>query len=145
MTYREYLDIASRQAEDIKPNEKGYPVGKLVTDYLWYVACEVDVAELHNYETGKNYSIRFPYNNDTAITMKLYRILSEAGSKTAVLVFETGTLPASFNYLRHQTVQIVREYYTGCRVPISALRVVNGQSGVYVLQGSKIVFKKVTV
>jgi hypothetical protein len=75
--------------------------------------------------------------------MKLYRILSEAGSKTAVLVFETGTLPSSFNYLRHQTVQIVREYYTGCRIPITALRVVNGQPGVYVLQGSKIIFKKV--
>ena len=41
------------------------------------------------------------------------------------------------------SIQIVREYYTGCRIPISALRVVNGQAGVYVLRGSKIVFKKV--
>ncbi len=143
MSYREYLDLASRSAEDLDVSENGYPVGKIVTDYLWYVACEIDISELHNYETGKNYSIRFPYNNDTAITMNLYRILSEAGADTAVLVFETGTLPANFNYLRHQTVQIVREYYTGCRIPISALRVVNGDAGVYVLQGSKIVFKKV--
>lgn len=143
MTYREYLDLASRPAENVNPGVNGYPVGKIVTDYLWYVACEVDVAELHNYETGKNYTIQFPYNNDTAITMKLYRILSEAGSNTAVLVFETGTLPSDFNFLRHQTVQIVREYYTGCRIPISALRVVNGQPGVYVLRGSKVEFKKV--
>lgn len=143
ISYREYLELASRPPEDIKASENGYPVGKIVTDYLWYVACEVNVSELHNYETGKNYSIKFPYNNDTAITMKLYRILSEAGSDTAVLVFETGTLPSDFNYLRHQTVQIVREYYTGCRVPISALRVVNGQAGVYVLRGSKVVFKRV--
>ncbi len=143
MSYREYLELASRPAEDLSVSESGYPVGKIVTDYLWYVACEIDVSELHNYETGKNYSIKFPYNNDIAITMKLYRILSEAGSDTAVLVFETGTLPANFNYLRHQTVQIVREYYTGCRIPISALRVINGQAGVYVLRGSKIVFKKV--
>ena len=143
MSYREYLELASRPAEDLSVSENGYPVGKIVTDYLWYVACEIDVSELHNYETGKDYSIKFPYNNDIAITMKLYRILSEAGSDTAVLVFETGTLPANFNYLRHQTVQIVREYYTGCRIPISALRVVNGHAGVYVLRGSKIVFKKV--
>lgn len=143
ISYREYLDLASRPAEDLSVSENGYPVGKIVTDYLWYVACEVNISELHNYETGKNYSIKFPYNNDVAITMKLYRILSEAGSDTAVLIFETGTLPLNFNYLRHQTVQIVREYYTGCRIPISALRVVNGQAGVYVLRGSKIVFKKV--
>ncbi len=143
MTYREYLELVSKPAEELTPGENGYPVGKIVTDYLWYVTCEIDISELHNYETGKSYSIKFPYNNDTAITMKLYRILSEAGSNSAILVFETGTLPANFNYLRHQTVQIVSEYYTGCRVPISALRVVNGEAGVYVLQGSKVVFKKV--
>ncbi len=143
MTYREYLDLVSKPAEELAPGENGYPVGKIVTDYLWYVTCEIDISELHNYETGRSYSIKFPYNNDTAITMKLYRILSEAGSSSAILIFETGTLPANFNYLRHQTVQIVSEYYTGCRVPISALRVVNGEAGVYVLQGSKVVFKKV--
>ncbi len=139
----DYLTLVSRPAEDLSVSDKGYPVGKIVTDYLWYVTCEIDVSELHNYETDKTYSIKFPYNNDTTITMKLYRILSEAGSDKVVLVFETGTLPANFNYLRHQTVQIVREYYTGCRIPISALRVENGQPGVYVLKGSKIVFKRI--
>ncbi len=143
MSYREYLKIASMPAEELTVTEKGYPVGKIVTDYLWYVACEIDISELHNYESGKTYSIKFPYNNDTAITMKLYRILSEAGSDTAVLIFETGVLPSDFNYLRRQTVQIVREYYTGCRVPVSAVRVVGGAPGVYVLQGSKVVFKKI--
>ncbi len=143
MTYSEFRTLTSRPAEDLSVSANGHPVGKIVTDHLWYVTCEIDISELHNYETDKDYSIKFPYNNDTAITMKLYRILSEVGSDTAVLIFETGTLPANFNYLRHQTVQIVREYYTGCRAPISALRVVNGQAGVYVLQGSKVVFKKV--
>ena len=143
MSYSEYLTLVSRPAEDLNVSDKGYPVGKIVTDHLWYVACEIDIDDLHNYETDKDYSIKFPYNNDTAITMTLYHILSEVGSDTAVLIFETGTLPANFNYLRHQTVQIVSEYYTGCRIPISALRVVNGQAGVYVLHGSKIVFKRI--
>ncbi len=143
LSYREYLEMASKPAEELAPGSEGYPVGKLVTDYLWYVACEIDVSELHNYESGKSYSIKFPYNNDTSLTMKLYRILSEAGSDTAVLVFETGVLPARFNYLRHQTVQIVKESYTGCRVPVSAVRVVDGTPGVYILRGSKVIFKKI--
>lgn len=144
LTYGEYLALVSAPAEDLSATDNGYPVGKIVTDYLWYVACEIDISELHNYETGRKYNVKFPYNNDTSISMSLYRILSEAGSDTAVLVFETGMLPSNFNYLRHQTVQIVKEVYTGCRVPVSAVRVVNGNSGVYVLQGSKVVFKRIS-
>jgi hypothetical protein len=60
-----------------------------------------------------------------------------------VLIFRTGVLPENFSYLRHQTVQIVKESYTGYRVPVSAVRVVNGRAGVYILQGSKIVFKRI--
>lgn len=142
MSYNEYLDLASRSAED-GDAANGYAIGKLVTDYMWYIACEIDLSELHNYETGKNYSIKFPYNNDTTLTTTLYRILSEAGSKTAVLIFRTGILPENFNYLRHQTVQIVKESYTGYRVPISSVRVINGKAGVYILQGSKVVFKRI--
>lgn len=144
LTYGEYLSLVSTPAEDLSATDKGYPVGKIVTDYLWYIACEIDISELHNYETGKTYNVKFPYNNDTSISMSLYRILSEAGSDTAVLVFQTGMLPSNFNYLRHQTVQIVKEVYTGCRVPVSAVRVANGIPGVYVMQGSKAVFKRIS-
>lgn len=143
MTYQEYLSAASAPAESYTMTINGYPIGKIVTDYLWYIACEVDISELHNYESGKTYSIKFPYNNDTSLTVELYRILSEAGSKTAVLIFETGNLPTNFSYLRHQTVQIVKESYTGYRIPVSAMRVENGKAGVYVLTGSKVQFKKV--
>ncbi len=143
MTYNDYLNLASQSPKEFTNTENGHPIGKLVTDYLWYIACEIDISELHNYETGSSYNIKFPYNNDTTLTTDLYRILSVAGSKTAVLIFRTGILPEDFSYLRHQTVQIVKESYTGYRVPISAVRVVNGKAGVYILQGSKVLFKRI--
>ena len=130
MSYDEYLKLVSMPPEEHTEGENGYPIGKLVTDYLWYIACEIDISELHNYETGNTYSIKFPYNNDTTLSTDLYRILSEAGSKTAVLIFRSGILPEDFRYLRHQTVQIVKESYAGYKVPISAVRVVNGKAGV---------------
>ena len=143
LTYREYLDMMESAPDDYSGEDGRYPVGKLVTDYLWYVACEVDADELHNYEVGQTYSIKFPYNNDTTLSMSLYRILSDIGSDTAVLLFRTGTLPENFRYLRHQTVQIEQSTYTGYRVPVSAVRMVNGQPGVYILSGSKVVFRYV--
>lgn len=143
LTYSQYLEQSSRPAQTYTENENGTPIGKLVIDHEWYVACEISAEELHNYETGKKYSIKFPYNNDVSINMTMYRILSEVGSDTAVLIFKTDILPQNFRYLRHQTVQIVQQSYTGYRVPVSALRVENGKAGVYTLQGSKVVFKTV--
>ncbi|CDC74122.1 unknown [Candidatus Colimorpha enterica] len=40
--------------------------------------------------------------------MYLYRILSDVGSDTSVLIFRTDILPEGFSYLRNQTVQVVK-------------------------------------
>ncbi|MBE6637708.1 MAG: hypothetical protein E7618_07920 [Ruminococcaceae bacterium] len=142
--YRDYLALAKQSPEDFGGTAAGYPIGKLVTDYLWYIACEVDAELLHNYQTDKTYRVKFPYNNDTTLTMTLYRILSEVGADTVVLIFRSDILPSDFNYLRNQTVQIVQSSYTGYRVPVSAVRIVNGQTGVYILRGSTVQFRRIT-
>ena len=53
-------------------------------------------------------------------------------------------MPGDFNYLRSQTVQIVERSYSGYRVPTSAVRVVDGVRGVYVLEGSTVRFRRIT-
>jgi hypothetical protein len=75
--------------------------------------------------------------------MYLYRILSDVDSETAVLIFRTGVLPEDFQYLRNQTVQVVKNSYTGYRIPASAVHVVNGNEGVYVLRGSQVKFCRI--
>ena len=47
--------------------------------------------------------------------------------------------------LRKGHVELVLGSYSGLRVPASALHYVDGQAGVYVRDGAKISFKKVTV
>lgn len=142
LSYSQYIDMVRSEPKTYAEGENA-PIGKLVTDFSWYIACEIDMSELHNYETGKKYSVKFPYNNDLSIPMEMFRIISDAGSQNAVLVFRSDIIPKDFNYLRRQTVQIVKEAYTGYRIPVSAVRVVNGNSGVYILQGSKVIFKKI--
>lgn len=141
MTLSDYRAMCAKSAEDL--SRGGYAVGKLVTDYRWYTACEVPSEELHNFNTGAYYDVKFPYNGGTSINMYLYRILSDIGSDTAVLVFRTDVLPEGFSYLRSQTVQIVKSSFTGYRVPVSAVRIVDGVKGVYILRGSKVSFRKV--
>ncbi len=145
ITYNGFISNAKKQAESYLNTHSGYPIGKLVTDYLWYSACEVSASELHNFETGKYYDIKFPHNEGTTINMCLYRILTDVGADTAILIFRTDILPENFSYLRNQTIQIVNNSYTGYRVPISSVRIVNGVEGVYILRGSKVEFRKIEI
>lgn len=141
MTLNDYREMCNKNAENLTSG--GYAIGKLVTDYKWYAACEVPSNELHNFDTGKYYDVKFPHNGGTSINMYLYRILSDIGSDTAVLIFRTDILPTDFSYLRNQTVQIVKSSFTGYRVPVSAVRIVDGVKGVYILRGSKVLFRKI--
>jgi len=143
LSYREFLDRLSRSPETFGSTTMGYPVGKLVTDYVWYAACVIDADELHNFETDKNYDVKFPYNDGVTLNMLLYRILSDVDSETAVLIFRTGVLPNEFRYLRSQTVQVVQKAYSGYRIPASSVHIVGGRAGVYVLRGSRVEFRRI--
>ena len=62
-----------------------------------------------------------------------------------LLVFVTQEMPADFDFARTQRVSAVYGEVTGYRVPSSALRVVDGQVGVYVRAGSTIRFRTADV
>jgi hypothetical protein len=139
MTLEEFY--AMTEAEPAAAYAGGYGIGKLVSDYLWYIACPVTVDRLRFFTPGAKYSVIFPYSSDTELQMTLTRIIEQTDDDRAVLVFSTGTIPENFNFLRKQTIEIVRSTYTGYRVPVSAVRIVDGKQGVYTLSGNFVRFK----
>ncbi|MFA6948852.1 MAG: HlyD family efflux transporter periplasmic adaptor subunit [Eubacteriales bacterium] len=122
---------------------KGYGIGKIVTDYNWYIVCEADADALRTFRDGNKYTVIFPYSADCEIAMTLYRVISDAESGRVVLIFKTGVNPDGFNYLRRQTVEVVRSAYTGYRVPISSVRILGDRQGVYILDGNIVQFRDV--
>ncbi len=116
-------------------------IGKLVTDYTWYAACLVPQSETKHLTEGDVYSVTFPYNGETALRMTLDRTVRDGDS--VMLVFSCDTLPPDFSYTRVQPAQIADNVYTGLRVPASALRVVDGVPGVYILEGSVMHYRAV--
>lgn len=122
---------------------QGYPIGKLVTDYKWQVVCPIALDQVRYFLQGEQYEVVFPYNGDASVTMTLTSLLSDLDLGRALLVFESGSRPENFHYLRMQTVNIVRENYEGFRVPIGAIRLVDGVQGVYIMHGSYVRFRAV--
>lgn len=128
-----------------KEDQDHKAIGKMVFGYTWYIAVPVNSIELTRYEVGKKYEVTFPYNYDATVKMTLERSVIENGEPGGVLVFSATDMPEDFNYLRSQTVVIKKNGVTGYRIPVSALRIVDGERGVYILYGSTVYFRKVAV
>ena len=75
--------------------------------------------------------------------MSLQRIVTSGEDDSIVLVFSTGNVPEGFNFLRKQSVEIVQQTYTGYRVPVSSVRIIDGKQGVFVKKGNLAVFKEI--
>ena len=145
MTPEEYDALIHADADySIQQGENGtVAAGKLVTDFAWYLTAQVDLDQLRYYNEAQSFTVIFPYNSDKRINMRLEKILQSTDNDSIVLLFSTRTNPEGFNYLRRQTIQIVRNETTGYRVPISAVRMNDGVQGVYVLRGYEVIFKEI--
>lgn len=120
-------------------------IGKLATDFRWYIVIEAGREQLRFYNEGYNYQVIFPYNNDTQLKMELSDIVAPDGGDRILLVFSSHEVPEDFSFNRMQTVEVVRNSYTGYKVPISAVRLVDGKMGVYILVGNTVDFKYIDV
>ena len=120
-------------------------VGKMVSDFNWYIVCETTRDSLRYFTKGYSYYVNFPYNDDISIKMTLSNVVSEVGSDRVLLVLEAERIPEDFSFRRMQPVEIVRSSYTGYRVPISAARLVDGKQGVYIMIGNTIEFREIDI
>lgn len=146
MTLIDFWEMMSSPPEtEILTGGQRTTSGKIVTDYEWYIACPSTKDSLALFEVNKTYHITFPNNPEYELDMTLTRIISQTDSQEIVLIFKTTYMPDGFNYLRLQPVEIVEVIHTGYKVPLSAVRMVDGIQGVYIMEGSLVRFKRIEV
>lgn len=139
---------AMTEAEAVMPGSDD--VGKLVLDYSWYIAVPTDIASTLYFDEGSEYDVVFNAAGKT-LRMRLRSILTDTGGESgrAAMIFECSSLPADFEYTRMQPVTVTVSTYTGYRVPLSAVRVVDVDGvevrGVYILYGNFVYFRRVEI
>lgn len=143
MTYDEFMTQITEDAETYTGNNQC--VGKLVTDFRWYVACPMTKVEASALEDGYTYSLTFPYNGNTTLRMTLQTVIPELPGTGAIAVFLCEQMPDGFDYTRMQPVQVATAEYRGFQVPTSAVRILDGYEGVYVLDEVTVVFKRIQI
>lgn len=136
-----FFDVLSN-AEKVPGNV----VGKVITDYEWNIVALVEKKIAGDFAEGKKYDLYFPYSNNSKISScVLDKKVIQTSSDTVLLSFSASEIPEGFSYMREQIVEIVRNSANGIRIPKSALRVIDGQTGVYIYSANTVHFKKVEI
>lgn len=143
MTYEEFMTLTASEPEPASRYTQC--VGKLVTDFRWYLACPMSKTEAAELEDGYSYTITFPYNGNKTLRLRLETVIPELPGSGAVAVFVCENIPDGFDYTRMQPVQVATAEYRGFSVPLSAVRILDGYEGVYVLDEVTVVFKRIEI
>ena len=132
------------QAYENRPLADTGAVGKLVTSIKWYYACVVQTDSLRNLREGDRVEVSFAYDFPSTIRMRVERI-SRAEGDNCLLVLSSDQYIQNAVTTRRQSADLIFDTKSGLRVPKTAIYVVDGESGVYVLEGAEARFKPVTI
>ena len=121
-------------------------VGKLQHFSDWRFLCTIPEEKADLFKVGSSWTLSFEtaaYGKKT-VSMTVAEISNSSDGKVA-LAFKCSFFDKAIYSLRICDAQIVLKSYSGFRVRKDSIRVSEGENGVYVLSGAKLIFKPITV
>lgn len=142
-------DIESVTAETLKAVTKTAAVNnavcKIVSDYEWYIAASVPFSEALKIKQGDKVTLRTSLQSVPELDVTVKCVNKQSAGDDAVVVFACDTMNNELAQLRNIDITIVYQEYKGLKVDNRAIRVTDGQKGVYVLLASQVKFIPIEV
>lgn len=135
---QELLSLAEKQTEDSSS------IGKIITSYEWYYAAVVNSDKAKNLTVGDSVKISFSFTEVTDIPAVVTGIKEDKDGQSIVYIKSTN-MSAPISNIRAQDIKIETNTYTGIRVPIKAVHVVDGVKGVYTILNNVVQFKELDI
>ncbi len=115
-------------------------IGKIVSDYEWYIAAKVSINDSLNYKEGDSLNILTAVKSSPTLSVTVKKINISDTTAQAVVLFACNEMNSELASMRSGPMTVVKAQYSGLRVPRKALRVVDSVKGVYVLSGMQVSF-----
>lgn len=110
-------------------------IGKIVYDYKWYIACIVPINDSKFYKIGESVTLKTTIASNPRLTATVERVNLSPTGDNAVIIFSCSEMSSELATMRQGAITIIKNEYSGLRVDSKALRVVDGQTGVYIVSG----------
>ncbi len=136
---RDYLKELDKLYTDAKTSEKaeeGKPVGKIVNNFTWSIAAQITKEQAEGLKVGSTLEIRFSDISVDTVRGTVSKITPEESGKVILVVSSSKYVDTIYSVSRAK-VEFVKNSYEGFRIPAKALRMMDGQMGVYVIRSNK--------
>lgn len=149
LSYGDVTDLTVSQVEsafsaEVTPSAAS--IGKVVGDYVWYLACVVPQEKLSLISEGQALDIRLPFVTDETVPVTVKKINTDVSSGKAMVLLECSYMSEALSSVRCEEVRILLKEYTGLYVPDRALHFAgDNESGVYVRVGNVLSFRYIRV
>lgn len=120
-------------------------IGKIVSDYEWYLAARVTLDQSLKYKEGDALTVKTGIKSAPELSVTVKQVNLSSSGDDAVVLFACNEMNSALATLRQGTMTVVSKTYEGLRLRKKALRVVDGTTGVYVLSGMALKFVPVEV
>ena len=118
--------------------------GKLIHGYTWYFVGIVNKSDATRLNDGDSVTLRCDNMSRDSINATVY-YRGPINTDETVLILSSKIMDSDIARLRTEDVEIVINETDGIRVNKSAVRVIDGVQGVYVLTGNIVRFKKLDI
>ncbi len=116
---------------------------KIIKDYDWYVILPTDETNANNIvKYNKNVTLNFGFSGGQDIPAQLIKVIPTKDNTKKILIFRSNYMNSNLAKIRMPQITVCTEKIKGILCPVSAVRFINGQKGVFVKEGNLIIFKK---
>lgn len=138
LTPKEIIDLCEKTPEV----SSGSGTGKLIDRYEWFYVAPVSEADAERLEVGKTLPVRFSSSLAYEVYFTVEKIDADSDGNHAV-IFSCSNVNSELACMRLDRATVRLGSFSGVRVSADALRVVDGEQGVYIARGQKVAFRKV--
>lgn len=142
MDVADYESIVSKSISS-KDSKKENVVCKIMDNSEWWISVISDTETAKNFSVGDSIKIRFTGSSDEA-SAKIQYISSPVKDRCIITAVSNDYSDYSMKYRIVKTT-FVKASYTGLKVPVNAIRVKDGKTGVYVRTENTVKYKEIKV
>lgn len=119
-------------------------IGKIVTNFTWYYITAAPEERVKDMSVGDSVELGFSYLGENTLPATVFSINADDNGQ-AVLILECTYMSSELSHLRRQTGTVIKSSVEGIKVSDKAIRVVDGETGVFVLHGGAAKFVPVSI
>ncbi len=142
LTVADYSQLIAKKALDLPD----LYVGKIQNEPIWKYYSLISTENASTLYVGKTVYLEFDSKQNEKFKVRTQvEYISKAVDGNVAVTFTCNTLNNDIFDVRKDVCRMIMETYTGFKVSSEALRVNNGETGVYVLSGQRVIFKPVEI